>query len=85
MRRHKFGFAAMMGIMLTMLLGVVVSASQTGRANRERARAERRLQATIQLMNEAFNNVLPVAAVQIVTRNPSHFQHVAPDIEILTP
>ncbi len=23
--------------------------------------------------------------VQIVTRNPSHFQHVAPDIEILTP
>lgn len=24
-------------------------------------------------------------AVQIVTRNPSHFQHVAPDIEILTP
>jgi len=24
-------------------------------------------------------------AVQIVTRNPSHFEHVAPDIEILTP
>ena len=24
-------------------------------------------------------------AVQIVTRNPSHFQRVAPDIEILTP
>jgi predicted nucleic acid-binding protein len=24
-------------------------------------------------------------AIQIVTRNPSHFQHVAPDIEILTP
>ena len=24
-------------------------------------------------------------SVQIVTRNPSHFQHVAPDIEILTP
>ena len=24
-------------------------------------------------------------AVQIVTRNPSHFQHVAPDLEILTP
>jgi predicted nucleic acid-binding protein len=24
-------------------------------------------------------------ATQIVTRNPSHFQHVAPDIEILTP
>jgi predicted nucleic acid-binding protein len=24
-------------------------------------------------------------AVQIVTRNPSDFQHVAPDIEILTP
>jgi predicted nucleic acid-binding protein len=24
-------------------------------------------------------------AVRIVTRNPSHFQHVAPDIEILTP
>ena len=24
-------------------------------------------------------------AVQIVTRNPSHFKHVAPDIEILTP
>lgn len=24
-------------------------------------------------------------AVQIVTRNPSHFQHVAPDIEILSP
>jgi predicted nucleic acid-binding protein len=24
-------------------------------------------------------------AVQIVTRNPSHFLHVAPDIEILTP
>jgi predicted nucleic acid-binding protein len=24
-------------------------------------------------------------AVQIVTLNPSHFQHVAPDIEILTP
>ena len=24
-------------------------------------------------------------AVTIVTRNPSHFQHVAPDIEILTP
>jgi len=24
-------------------------------------------------------------AVQIVTRNPSHFQHVAPDIEILPP
>jgi hypothetical protein len=24
-------------------------------------------------------------AVQIVMRNPSHFQHVAPDIEILTP
>jgi predicted nucleic acid-binding protein len=24
-------------------------------------------------------------AVQIVTRNPSHFQHVAPDIKILTP
>jgi predicted nucleic acid-binding protein len=24
-------------------------------------------------------------AVQIVTRNPSHFQHVAPDMEILTP
>jgi predicted nucleic acid-binding protein len=24
-------------------------------------------------------------AAQIVTRNPSHFQHVAPDIEILTP
>jgi predicted nucleic acid-binding protein len=24
-------------------------------------------------------------AVQIVTRNPSHFRHVAPDIEILTP
>ena len=24
-------------------------------------------------------------AVQIVTRNPTHFQHVAPDIEILTP
>jgi hypothetical protein len=24
-------------------------------------------------------------AVQIITRNPSHFQHVAPDIEILTP
>jgi predicted nucleic acid-binding protein len=24
-------------------------------------------------------------AVQIVTRNPSHFQHVAPDIDILTP
>ena len=24
-------------------------------------------------------------AGQIVTRNPSHFQHVAPDIEILTP
>ena len=24
-------------------------------------------------------------AVQIVTRNPSHFQHAAPDIEILTP
>jgi predicted nucleic acid-binding protein len=24
-------------------------------------------------------------AVQLVTRNPSHFQHVAPDIEILTP
>lgn len=24
-------------------------------------------------------------AKQIVTRNPSHFQHVAPDIEILTP
>jgi len=23
-------------------------------------------------------------ALQIVTRNPSHFQHVAPDIEILT-
>ena len=25
------------------------------------------------------------SAVQIVTRNHSHFQHVAPDIEILTP
>ncbi len=24
-------------------------------------------------------------AIRIVTRNPSHFQHVAPDIEILTP
>ena len=24
-------------------------------------------------------------AVRIVTRNPSHFQHVAPDIEILSP
>lgn len=24
-------------------------------------------------------------ATQIITRNPSHFQHVAPDIEILTP
>ena len=24
-------------------------------------------------------------AAQIVTRNPSHFQHAAPDIEILTP
>lgn len=24
-------------------------------------------------------------AIQIVTRNPSHFQHAAPDIEILTP
>jgi predicted nucleic acid-binding protein len=24
-------------------------------------------------------------AIQIVTRNPSHFQHVAPDIEVLTP
>ena len=24
-------------------------------------------------------------AAQIVTRNPSHFEHVAPDIEILTP
>lgn len=24
-------------------------------------------------------------AARIVTRNPSHFQHVAPDIEILTP
>lgn len=24
-------------------------------------------------------------ALRIVTRNPSHFQHVAPDIEILTP
>ncbi len=24
-------------------------------------------------------------ALQIVTRNPSHFEHVAPDIEILTP
>jgi predicted nucleic acid-binding protein len=24
-------------------------------------------------------------AVQIITRNPSHFRHVAPDIEILTP
>ena len=24
-------------------------------------------------------------AIQIVTRNPSHFAHVAPDIEILTP
>jgi hypothetical protein len=24
-------------------------------------------------------------AVQIVTRNSSHFQHVAPDIEFLTP
>jgi predicted nucleic acid-binding protein len=24
-------------------------------------------------------------AVQIVTRNPSHFHHVAPDIKILTP
>jgi predicted nucleic acid-binding protein len=24
-------------------------------------------------------------AKQIVTRNPSHFEHVAPDIEILTP
>lgn len=24
-------------------------------------------------------------AMRIVTRNPSHFQHVAPDIEILTP
>ena len=24
-------------------------------------------------------------AAQIVTRNPSHFQHVAPDIEILVP
>ncbi len=24
-------------------------------------------------------------ALHIVTRNPSHFQHVAPDIEILTP
>lgn len=24
-------------------------------------------------------------APQIVTRNPSHFQHVAPDLEILTP
>jgi predicted nucleic acid-binding protein len=24
-------------------------------------------------------------AVQIVTRNPSHFKHVAPDIEILAP
>lgn len=24
-------------------------------------------------------------AVRIVTRNPSHFKHVAPDIEILTP
>jgi len=24
-------------------------------------------------------------ATRIVTRNPSHFQHVAPDIEILTP
>ena len=24
-------------------------------------------------------------AAQIVTRNPAHFQHVAPDIEILTP
>ena len=24
-------------------------------------------------------------AVRIVTRNPSHFQHVAPDIEILAP
>ncbi|MFN0130714.1 MAG: type II toxin-antitoxin system VapC family toxin [Verrucomicrobiales bacterium] len=23
--------------------------------------------------------------VQIVTRNPSHFRHVAPDVEILTP
>ena len=24
-------------------------------------------------------------AVRIITRNPSHFQHAAPDIEILTP
>jgi len=24
-------------------------------------------------------------ATQIVTRNPTHFHHVAPDIEILTP
>ena len=24
-------------------------------------------------------------AIRIVTRNPSHFEHVAPDIEILTP
>ncbi len=24
-------------------------------------------------------------ALRVITRNPSHFQHVAPDIEILTP
>jgi eukaryotic-like serine/threonine-protein kinase len=58
-RRNKLVFSASCVVTLVLLAGVAVSSWQAVRANRERARAERRLAATLSFVESVFSDVSP--------------------------
>jgi serine/threonine protein kinase len=68
-RRHKLQVTAVSGIGIALVAGIVVSSWQAVRARRaeqqqavERARAEKRLRATMRFFDRAFNSVSPALA-----------------------
>jgi len=58
-RRNKLQVTAAAAVALALLLGTFISAWQAHRAASERTRAERQLEAMLQLTKDAFQNVLP--------------------------
>ena len=56
-RRNKVAFSAATLVVLALLAGVAVSSWQAVRASRETARAERRLDATLQFVESVFSDV----------------------------
>lgn len=62
MRRHRVGFAATAAVIAALAVALIVSAWQSTRVIREQARTKLQLQATVELLGETFDNVVPALA-----------------------